>query len=167
LHKQLLFEIEIPNLMDLEKLVEKFFEFLEKEKKSTVSPILCLQGPMGVGKTEFVKALCKKLNLTGVSSPSFSIQQSYSNDQGITLYHVDLYRLKNTEDLESTGFWDLMSEDQSWLIIEWPERLDGQELPLHRPQYIFEFSFDTEKHLASNLSNRRVQVSFLDHVEVN
>ena len=69
--------------------------------------IILLQGPLGVGKTFWVQAVIQALGGSGVSSPSFSVIQSYKVQKRQNVYHVDLYRLQGDDDLESTGFWDL------------------------------------------------------------
>ena len=45
------------------------------------------------------------------------------------IHHVDLYRLKDDEDLESTGFWDVFSNKEDLVIIEWADRLNQKSLP--------------------------------------
>lgn len=95
--------------------------------------VLLLKGPLGVGKTTLVKALLRKnnsgyFNTRGtdiVSSPAFAVQHVYPSALG-EIYHLDLYRLKNDEDLESTGFWDIFAEPEKkyLIIIEWADRLN-------------------------------------------
>ncbi len=64
-------------------------------------------------------------------SPAFSIQHVYSSSYGL-IHHVDLYRLKDSEDLESTGFWDIFADRaKTYLVIlEWADRLNPDCLPL-------------------------------------
>ena len=55
-------------------------------------PILLLEAPMGAGKTTLIKALCSELGvMQAVSSPTFSLVNSYQDSEGKTLYHFDLY----------------------------------------------------------------------------
>lgn len=89
------------------------------------APILILlKGPLGAGKTEwvrgFVKAYLKNKNAT-VTSPTYSVVNMYE-DRGRVVYHVDLYRLKGTDDLESVGFWDLFT-GRNLVIVEWGDLL--------------------------------------------
>lgn len=90
--------------------------------------ILLLDGPMGAGKTQFTRFLLEALGGDETVSPSFAIHNQYSTSRG-PVDHIDLYRLENEDDLESTGFWDLFSASQGLIIIEWAERLPAGSLP--------------------------------------
>lgn len=102
--------------------------------------LLLLSGDLGAGKTEFTTQLGSFLNLKEISSPTFALHQCYESDT-YELHHWDLYRLEDQDDLESSGFWDQFSyEDKSLhssfnktkiLIVEWPERINSVDLPLH------------------------------------
>lgn len=115
--------------------------FFQKQiAKLPVKSVFLFQGEVGVGKTESVKALAEILGLGSVASPSFAIHHRYEN-QNSNLDHVDLYRLKDEDDLESTGFWDLFQQDRSLIIIEWPERLNLDWIPGDWSLFEFHFSF--------------------------
>lgn len=103
--------------------------------------IVLLQGPMGIGKTQWVQFWCEK----NVTSPTYALHHSYQLATGAELEHFDLYRLQSEDDLESTGFWDLIQDDSSWVFIEWPERLQIQHLPLHRPRFLIDFKWVENK----------------------
>lgn len=93
-----------------------------------------LSGPMGVGKTELARAVVAAASggedtADDPSSPTFAIHNRYQAGANV-IDHFDLYRVENAEDLESTGFWDILSEPGDRLaLIEWPERLDWEDLP--------------------------------------
>lgn len=94
--------------------------------------ILLLEGPVGAGKTEFVKRLALKFGISDSSSPSYAIHHRYHNAvSGAAFDHVDLYRLESEDDLESTGFWDLFQSPEGLVVIEWPERMNVDYLPLN------------------------------------
>jgi tRNA threonylcarbamoyladenosine biosynthesis protein TsaE len=92
--------------------------------------VLLLSGDLGAGKTTLVKALATQLKMKDASSPSFAIHQQYVNNEGEKMDHVDLYRLKSTEDLESTGFWDLFNCEKGLVVIEWANLLNPESLPM-------------------------------------
>ena len=56
-----------------------------------------LEGELGSGKTTFVKGFCKALGISEVNSPTFSIVNEYGEERRV--YHFDLYRIKNAEEL--------------------------------------------------------------------
>lgn len=74
---------------DLEKFVQQFVA------KLAIPTTIGLVGPLGAGKTTFVRYLAKELgSLDAVSSPTYVLEQSYRLPQGRELVHWDLYRLK-------------------------------------------------------------------------
>ncbi|MDG0816670.1 tRNA (adenosine(37)-N6)-threonylcarbamoyltransferase complex ATPase subunit type 1 TsaE [Bdellovibrio svalbardensis] len=93
--------------------------------------ILLLSGDVGAGKTTSTQMIAEILGMKDVQSPSFAIHLRYENAQGKSMDHLDLYRLKDDDDLESSGFWDLFAEKQGLVIIEWAQRLDYDYLPLN------------------------------------
>jgi tRNA threonylcarbamoyladenosine biosynthesis protein TsaE len=81
---------------------------------------ICLQGEMGSGKTSFCAAMARVLLLNDkVSSPTYAVINLYQNEK-INVAHLDLFRLKNPQELLDIGFDDLIDE-QDYLWIEWPE----------------------------------------------
>lgn len=85
------------------------------------SKIICLNAKMGSGKTTFAKELCRFLGVkTNVSSPTYSIVNEYKNEDNKTIFHFDLYRLKNKQELIEIGFEDYIFSNNVCLI-EWPE----------------------------------------------
>ena len=111
-----------------------------------------LTGPLGVGKTTFIKTLLETENQNhpSISSPAFAIQNYYPAP--VKAYHVDLYRLKNDEDLESTGLWDIFSETENLIFIEWANRFNKESLPNNWNYLLLQFSFTT------NNEERNIQV---------
>lgn len=118
-----------------------------REIVATKAPrqILLLDGPMGVGKTQFTKFLLEELGSSETVSPSYAIHNSYRLPGGDNVEHFDLYRLENADDLESTGFWDLFEADSGLVLIEWAQRLDAfgmsNALPRSWSKKKIEFSF--------------------------
>jgi len=85
---------------------------------------IALIGPLGAGKTVFVKGLASGLGIDPrvVSSPTFVIAQQYAIAEGPeTLHHVDLYRLESSLELDSIGFDDMLGRGQV-VAVEWADR---------------------------------------------
>ena len=89
--------------------------------------VLLLQGNLGAGKTEFVKGLAEGLQVTDlVTSPTFTLLNVYHG--AMPLYHFDLYRLEDTEELDNIGFTEFLGGD-GVAVVEWPDRFPT-EMPL-------------------------------------
>jgi tRNA threonylcarbamoyladenosine biosynthesis protein TsaE len=93
--------------------------------------ILLLSGPLGAGKTVFVKGLAVGLGLdpAEVSSPSFTLVNRY--DEGrLLLYHIDLYRLdEGSSAAHAVDLDELLADDRAVIVIEWAERMGNYPLP--------------------------------------
>jgi len=88
--------------------------------------VLLIEAPMGAGKTTFVSALATLMgSLITPSSPTFSICNEYELFNPISGYvqivHMDLYRLKSTEEILNSGIDDYIYDPTSLVIVEWPE----------------------------------------------
>lgn len=88
--------------------------------------VLGLVGPLGAGKTLFVKGLAEGLGLDPglVASPTFVIANEYPLADGRRLVHVDCYRLERMEELENAGWLDWLPP-RSVVAVEWPDRIEG------------------------------------------
>lgn len=81
--------------------------------------ILLLSGDLGTGKTCLTQGIGRGLDCRGqVNSPSFVLMNEYPGRE--TLFHVDLYRIEDVEDLDELGLWDYA--ERGVLVVEWPER---------------------------------------------
>lgn len=84
--------------------------------------ILTFQGPLGAGKTTLIKLLLKQCGIyENTTSPTFGYVNSYTNNQGVTFHHFDLYRINSLETFLSLGFDEYFYQKKSICLIEWPE----------------------------------------------
>ena len=90
--------------------------------------VIALRGHLGIGKTQLVHGIANTyLNAdVHVCSPSFTIINRYEGN-GRTIHHLDLYRLSTLEELESTGYWDVIEDPDALILIEWLEQVDKAE----------------------------------------
>jgi tRNA threonylcarbamoyladenosine biosynthesis protein TsaE len=88
-------------------------------RRLTAGSVVLLEGPLGAGKTAFVRGLAMGLGCDpdDVSSPTFTIVQEYRGN--VILQHVDLYRLSTVE-VEDLALDDLLED--AVMAVEWPDR---------------------------------------------
>lgn len=107
---------------------------------------LTLQGDLGAGKTTFVQALVRAIapQMVAVSSPTFTLLQTYDvvvqGQQQAVLWHYDLYRLDDEDDIEQLALDDAL--ESGITVIEWPE-LVLSWLPESRISIVIEFGETT------------------------
>lgn len=88
--------------------------------ESVAGWIVLLQGELGSGKSTLARAMLRTLGHTGtVPSPTYTLVEPYQLSKK-TIYHVDLYRIMNPEDLDFLGWSDM---EDGLRLIEWPERV--------------------------------------------
>jgi tRNA threonylcarbamoyladenosine biosynthesis protein TsaE len=84
--------------------------------------VLGLHGDLGSGKTTWVRAMLRGLGYAGrVPSPTYTLLEQYELE-GLTVVHLDLYRLRGADELENLGLRDWLAEQNVWIAVEWPER---------------------------------------------
>ncbi|MGN1304273.1 MAG: tRNA (adenosine(37)-N6)-threonylcarbamoyltransferase complex ATPase subunit type 1 TsaE [Oscillospiraceae bacterium] len=84
--------------------------------------IIAYKGGLGAGKTTFTRGLAIGMGFPDeVSSPTFALVNEYRG-KALTLYHFDMYRIMNEEALETTGFYDYLSDD-CVIAVEWSENI--------------------------------------------
>lgn len=86
--------------------------------------VFAFHGEMGAGKTTFIHALCLAKGVTDtVGSPTFSIINEYRYPGG-SIFHIDLYRLKDEEEAARAGVEDVLFS-RELCLVEWPDRAPG------------------------------------------
>lgn len=95
----------------------------EMGKQIKPGEVVCLNGDLGTGKTLFSQGFAKGLGIEeSVNSPTFTIVQQY--DEGrMPLYHFDVYRIEDSEEMDEIGFADMIYGD-GVCLIEWAERIN-------------------------------------------
>ena len=86
--------------------------------------VLALEGELGTGKTTFVQGIAEQLGIEKrVLSPTFVFLRSYGlkNTKFKKFHHFDLYRCRSLEDVKSIGFEEVLGDEDSLVVIEWPE----------------------------------------------
>lgn len=113
--------ITIKNLSEIDAAAHEFLRILTEQYPD--SRCIIFNAGMGVGKTTFIKALCKALGAVDeASSPTFSIVNDYLCQDGSHIFHFDLYRIKDTEEAMAAGAEDYIY-GENYCLIEWPETL--------------------------------------------
>lgn len=150
-------------LKDLKALEEFAAQFVLKVQPND---ILMLKGPMGAGKTTFVRALAQQISAraggapshSSVASPTYALHHRYPGPTAHAEHahpideveyrieyidHWDLFRIKDLSELDVAGFWELMEEPGGLVVIEWPELIPETYWPQGRRRWALEFSQDS------------------------
>ena len=148
-------ELTVLNLsLDTEEDTHQFGALLGKNLNA---PLVCyLRGDLGVGKTRLVRAVIQSLGYDGnVKSPTYTLVEPY-HLQGVNIYHFDLYRISDPEELDFLGIRDYF-DHQSISFIEWPDKgkgwLNAADLSI-----LLEFNGDGRKIQLSGLTEKGINL---------
>lgn len=104
---------------DIDRVAKEIIPLLQEYK------VVAFYGNMGVGKTTFIKGVCKVLGVEdAVTSPSFAIVNEYQGYDNQQIFHFDFYRLKDVSEVFDMGYEDYFFSDHLCLI-EWPGKIDS------------------------------------------
>ncbi len=124
------------NLSELKTWCQEFIPLLEPKT------LVFLNGPLGVGKTQWVKTVLSFMGIPDASSPTFSLINNYEDKvKKLKIYHVDLYRIESETDLESIGFWDLLENENGLIFVEWSQKVSPHLWPRDWIQYSLDLEF--------------------------
>ena len=90
---------------------------------TSLPPFVALYGDLGVGKTAFVRGFTKVFSPNAlVRSPTFALVNEYPTKAGRRVFHFDMYRITDEDDLYSIGYYDYL-DDGSICLVEWSENI--------------------------------------------
>ena len=119
-------------------------------EQAKAGDVYCLSGDLGVGKTVFTKGFAKGLGiLEPVNSPTFTIMQIYE-EGNLPLYHFDVYRIEDVEEMEEIGYEDYFY-GEGVCFIEWAE-LIKEILPKNCKK------IKIEKDISKGFDYRRIEI---------
>ena len=114
-------------LQEIETTAREFLTAVKDYK------IFALHGNLGAGKTTFIRAVCNVLRVKDhVTSPTFNIIHTYQADNGKIIYHLDLYRVKDSAEAVNAGVEECLYSGEL-CFVEWPEKV-FEILPLETVQ---------------------------------
>lgn len=135
---------------ETEELGKKLAEMLTKH--GIKRAYIAMRGEMGVGKTVFARGFALHFGIKNIKSPTYTIVNEHRGE-GAIIYHFDLYRISDADDLESIGYHDYV-ESNAYSIVEWSERV---------PEYIPNDAITvTINRVVENDNLRDVNISGID-----
>jgi len=109
-------KITIPSLDRIDAVARDFL------KEIMHIPVIAFSGELGVGKTTFIQALCRAQGVVNeVNSPTFAIVNEYFTSEGSSIFHFDLYRIEDPNELFDLGYEEYFYSGER-CYIEWPEK---------------------------------------------
>jgi tRNA threonylcarbamoyladenosine biosynthesis protein TsaE len=114
--------------------------------------VMALRGPLGAGKSVLARAVARGAGVRSpMPSPTFNLLYEYQGD-GVIVYHIDLYRLEDPDEVWELG-WRELGQAGQVVLIEWPERAESL---LPRPRWDVRLDIPSEGATLRTLSAARV-----------
>lgn len=117
------------------------------DRAGVTCAFIAMRGEMGVGKTAFTRGFASYFGISGVKSPTYTIVNEHRGR--VSLYHFDMYRISDGDDLYSIGYDDYI-EAEGYCIAEWSENIEG-EIPEGA-------IFVTISRVSGNADERRIEI---------
>jgi tRNA threonylcarbamoyladenosine biosynthesis protein TsaE len=125
---------------------------------------LALEGPLGAGKTQFIKGVAAGLGVPAdepVVSPTFVLVREYAGR--LKLYHIDAYRLLTTADLLSLGLEEFMLDSGAVVALEWADRTPAA-IPDSACRIVLEHVDEHDRHMRMEWNSPGRLDEFLSHL---
>lgn len=137
-------ELKITSLENIEQIAKEFIAKMGDNK------LFAFYGEMGVGKTTFIKQLCKQLGVDGeITSPTFSLVNEYHTSEENILFHFDFYRIENPEEALDFGLYEYL-DSGNICLMEWPEMIEDL-LPEETVKVAITLNNDSSRTIKINL----------------
>ena len=117
------------------------------DRAGVTRAFIAMRGEMGVGKTAFTRGFASYFGISGVKSPTYTIVNEHRGR--VSIYHFDMYRISDGDDLYSIGYDDYI-EAEGYCIAEWSENIEG-EIPEGA-------IFVTISRASDNADDRRIEI---------
>ncbi len=117
---------------ELEEWVPQWVQTFSKRQ------LILLSGDLGAGKTALTRVVFNALGCNEVNSPTYGLIHEYEVPERENCYHVDLYRLQEGNDLESSGFWEIFSNAEGLVFVEWANTISLDQYPLQWEKWTVE-----------------------------
>lgn len=109
----------VEDIAGLSQLANELLDYARGNK------VFAFYGEMGVGKTTFIKAICKAVGVKdNVNSPTFALVNEYRAESGSPVYHFDFYRIENENEALDIGCEEYFYSG-NYCFIEWPEKISN------------------------------------------
>lgn len=148
----------------MKKMNFKEINILAKKMSSLVKEgdVIALIGDLGTGKTHFVKEFAKELGIKeNIKSPTFNYVKEYYSGK-IPLFHFDVYRIEEAEEIYEIGFEDYLNSD-GICVIEWANIIE-EELPKNFIKIELTYASDEERDVRITSMDKEREREILEYV---